>query len=61
MKSRILRHIIGTRVNQIVSLMLQRYQNLPKDAKDVIKEEVKNVLSDKIEMMLESVIAHNQE
>ena len=53
--SKIIRYIVGNKVNQMISFMLNQYQEgLSKEVLDMIREEIKGVLEGKIQMLLQS-------
>jgi hypothetical protein len=61
-KEKILKYVIGTKVNQVISFMLSHYSDeLSKEVLDMIKEEIRTVLSSKIKLLLESAINNNEE
>lgn len=52
---KIMRFIIGNKVNSMISFMLNQYQDgLSKEVLDMIREEIKGVLEGKIQMLLQS-------
>ena len=47
--NKIIRYIVGNKVNQMISFMLNQYQDgLSKEVLDMIREEIKGVLEGKI-------------
>lgn len=60
-QDRILKHVIGNKVNQVISFMLSHYnEDLSKEVLDMIKEEIRTVLSRKIKLLLETLFASSQ-
>ena len=54
-KDKILKYVVGTKVNQVISFMLSHYsEDLTKEVLDMIKEEIRTVLSTKIKVLLDS-------
>lgn len=59
-KDKILRYIIGTKVNQVVSYMLSQFnEELSKEVLDMIKEEIRGVLSTRIKLLMEAIFSQN--
>ena len=53
--NKIIRYIVGNKVNQMISFMLSQYQEgLSKEVLDMIREEIKGALEGKIQMLLQS-------
>ena len=51
--NKIMRFIVGNKVNSMISFMLNQYQDgLEKEVLDMIREEIKGVLEGKIQMLL---------
>ena len=54
-KDKILKYVIGTKVNQVISFMLSHYsEDLTKEVLDMIKEEIRTVLSSKMKALLDA-------
>ena len=52
--------MIGNKVNQVISYMLSHYSDeLTKEVLDMIKEEIRTVLSSKIKLLLEALFTKN--
>ena len=50
-----MKYVVGTKVNQVISFMLSHYsEDLTKEVLDMIKEEIRTVLSTKIKVLLDS-------
>jgi len=48
--------VIGNKLNQVISFMLSHYaEELSKEVLDIIKEEIRTVLSNKIKLLLDAV------
>ena len=59
---KIMRFIIGNKVNSMISFMLNQYQDgLSKEVLDMIREEIKGVLEGKIQMLLQSAFMADQD
>ena len=59
-KDRILKYVIGNKVNQVISFMLSHYsEDLSKEVLDMIKEEIRTVLSSKLKLLLDSALSNN--
>ena len=59
---KIMRFIIGNKVNSKISFMLNQYQDgLSKEVLDMIREEIKGVLEGKIQMLLQSAFMADQD
>ena len=57
-----LKYVIGNKVNQVISFMLSHYsEDLSKEILDLIKEEIRTVLSSKIQLLLESAFSNDLE
>lgn len=62
---RMLKYVVGNKVNQVISIMLQHYANngigskpnqaISKETLDLCKEEIRSCLTTKIQVLLESV------
>lgn len=51
--NKIMRFIVGNKVNAMISFMLNSYQDgLSKEVLDMIREEIKGALEGKIQMLL---------
>eukprot|EP00347_Sterkiella_histriomuscorum_P021994 403332051 len=74
LKDKLLKYIIGNKVNQVISFMLSHYasqgnngttsdggQSLSKEVLDMIKEEIRTVLQSKIKLLLEAVFTQNEQ
>ena len=49
MKDKILKYVVGNKLNQVISYMLSHYsEDLSKEVLDLIKEEIRTVLSTKL-------------
>lgn len=60
-KDKILKYVIGNKVNQVISFMLSHYSDdLSKEVLDIIKEEIRTVLASKIKLLLEAAFSNNE-
>ena len=60
-KDRILKYVIGNKVNQVISFMLSHYSDdLSKEVLDMIKEEIRTVLANKIKILLDALFTSNE-
>ncbi|CDW71616.1 UNKNOWN [Stylonychia lemnae] len=60
-KDKILKYVIGNKLNQVISFMLSHYsEELSKEVLDIIKEEIRNVLSNKIKLLLDAAFSQSE-
>ena len=58
-KDKILKYVVGTKVNQVISFMLSHYsEDLTKEVLDMIKEEIRRLIAQKLGRMLEGLDGH---
>lgn len=60
-RDRVLKHLVGNKVGQVITVMITHCnEQFSKDVADMIKEEVRTVLSSKLQLLLDAMLNNNE-